>query len=242
MTVVAGVDGCRAGWIAVIREADDAARAEVRLVGSFAEVLALEPAPAMIAVDIPIGLPERGQRGGRTCDVAARVNLGARQSAVFAVPARAAVMETDYRTACGVAMAHSEPALKVSKQTFNLFPKMREVDGLMTAELQERVIEVHPELAFWALNGEAPLGEPKKVKSRPYGPGLEVRRGLLAAAGYGRGFLEAVPFRANECGADDLLDAAACAWSAARIVGGVGQRFPAEPDVDARGLRMEIWC
>lgn len=240
--VVAGVDGCPAGWVVVMRTLDDPGQADMQLVATFAEVLALVPPPALIAIDIPIGLPEQGGRGGRRCDIAARANLGARQSSVFAVPARAAVMETDYRRACDVAFENSDPPLKVSKQTFNLFPKIREVDTLMTPALQERVVECHPELAFWALNGAQPLDEPKKVKSRPYGPGLALRRKLLAAAGYSRSFVEACPFRVKDCGADDVLDAMVCAWSAARIVRGKGRRFPAEPDTNVAGLRMEIWC
>ena len=45
------------------------------------------------------------------------------------------------------------------------------------------MFEVHPELAFWRLNGERALTEPKKIKSRPYEPGLALRRRLLIAAG-----------------------------------------------------------
>ena len=110
----------------------------------------------------------------------------------------------------------------------------------MTRELQSRVVECHPELAFWALNGERPLSQPKKVKSRPFGPGLELRRTLLERAGYARPFLE-TGFKAKDAGPDDLLDAAAVSWTAARIVRGEARRFPADPPLDARGLRMEIW-
>ncbi len=86
----------------------------------------------------------------------------------------------DYWEACAVNQRHTEPPKKISKQIFHLFPKMREIDALMTPELQVRVFEVHPELAFWAMNGKAPLSLPKKVKSRPYAEGLALRRGLLA--------------------------------------------------------------
>jgi hypothetical protein len=48
----------------------------------------------------------------------------------------------------------------ISKQTFNISPKIREVDLLMTAALQDRVYEVHPE-CFHALNG-SPLSHGKK--------------------------------------------------------------------------------
>ena len=85
-----------------------------------------------------------------------------------------------------IAQTTSEPPRKVSKQLFNIAPKIREVDEALRADPDAagRVFEVHPELAFWRLNGERPLTEPKKVKSRPYEPGLALRRGLLIAAGF----------------------------------------------------------
>ncbi len=58
---------------------------------------------------------------------------------MFAVPARAAVAQSDYRQACDVALALSDPPRKISKQTFNIFPKIREVDGAITPEMQRRV-------------------------------------------------------------------------------------------------------
>src|SRR5918992_574490 len=181
---VAGVDGCRAGWLAVVRPVASPLGAQARLIPTFAEVLNLPEAPRIIAIDIPIGLPDVATVGGREADIAARARLGARQSAGFAVPARTVLMETDYRTACAVAFATSDPPRMLSKQTFNLFLKIRDVDALMTPALQERVVECHPELAFWALNGERPLDEPKKVNSRPHAAGLGLRRRLLGRAGY----------------------------------------------------------
>ncbi len=239
---VAGVDGCPAGWIVVLRSIDGKADPRVRAVFTFAEVLALPERPEAIAVDIPIGLPDVGGIGGRMPDIAARAVLGGRQSAVFAVPARAAVMAQDYAQACEVALAHSDPPRKVAKQTFNLFPKIREVDALMSPALQERVFECHPEAAFWAMAGERALALPKKVKSRPHSPGLALRRDLLAAAGFPRPFLEAAHFRRSIAGPDDVLDACACAVTASRIVAGVARRFPEVPPLDARGLRQEIWA
>ena len=184
MNIVAGVDGCRAGWVVVLRPLDDAGRATVQIVATFADILALAPPPAIIAIDVPIGLPDRAVVGGRAADVEARTVLGDRKSAVFSVPARLAVMEPDYRTACDLAFAHSDPPRMVSKQMFNIFPKIREVDALMTPALQTRVREVHPEVAFAALNGWTPLAQPKQVKSSPHEPGLALRRNLLIGVGY----------------------------------------------------------
>ncbi|MBS0242910.1 MAG: DUF429 domain-containing protein [Proteobacteria bacterium] len=239
-TWVAGVDGCRGGWLVVLRETRNASQPHARILPKFADVLALSEAPSVIAVDMPIGLPDVAEIGGRIADREARKVLGQRQSSVFAVPSRHAVMAEEYRDACARALASSNPPRKVAKQTFNIFPKIREIDRLMTPELQSRAFEVHPEVAFWALNGERSLDEPKKLKSRPYPAGLALRRKLLIAAGFEERFLTETKFRASDAGEDDLLDACACAWSAGRILAGTARTFPPTPPLDGKGLRQEI--
>ena len=80
----------------------------------------------------------------------------------------------------------SEPPRKVSKQLFMICaedPRGRRTACAPIRPLPRRVFEVHPEVAFWRLNGERALGEPKKVKSRAYEPGLALRRRLLIAGG-----------------------------------------------------------
>jgi predicted RNase H-like nuclease len=241
-TWVAGVDGCPAGWIAVLLPAAGHAPARIHVAATFAELLALPENPMRIAVDMPIGLADRAGPGGRLCDIEARTRLGARRSSVFTVPARAAVMQRDYQAACAQAFAASDPPRKVSKQCFYLFPKMREIDALITPARQSRIFECHPEVAFSVMNGERPLDEPKKVKSRPHQPGLALRRGLLSAAGMPAGLLAGNLTLPRGVAADDLLDALACAWTARRVHLGAALRLPASPPVDGRGLHMEIWA
>ena len=238
---VAGVDGCPAGWIAVLHPFDNRSQAELKLFRNFSELLAFTPEPNPIAIDIPIGLSSVVAVGGRNADRAARAVLGGRQSSIFAMPSRAAVMCSTYQEACEMALATSAPPRKVSKQAFHLFPKIREVDALMTPGMQERIYECHPEVAFWALNGETALDLPKKVKSRPSRPGLELRRNLLRSAGYSPELLDDSRFPRKSVGPDDIIDACVNAWSAGRILAGQARRFPDVPDVDERGLRMEIW-
>ena len=112
----------------------------------FADVLAAPERPAIVAVDMPIGLPERAGAGGRAAENAVRPLLGARQSSVFSVPSRAAIYASDYTEACRVAQATSEPPRKVSKQLFNIAPKIREVDTVLRADADAaaRVYEVIP--------------------------------------------------------------------------------------------------
>lgn len=230
--MIIGVDGCRSGWLAVIWE--ESPRAVI--FPKFAQVLELPF--RFIAVDMPIGLPERAQAGGRLCDRLARKELGARQSSVFGVPSRAAVMEDDYAKACAANLENSDPPRKIAKQTFHIFPKIRELDVLLTPALQQRIHEVHPELAFTRMNGESPLDLPKKVKGRPDRQGMALRRKLLEKAGFP--ITRLIPPEARGWGEDDLLDACACAWSAKRLAEGRGLRLPENPAHDGRGLRMEI--
>jgi len=205
-------------------------------------VLAAAERPAVVAVDMPIGLPERTALGGRAAENCVRPLLGARQSSVFSVPSRAAIYAGDYLAACAIAYATSDPPRKVSKQLFNIAHKVREVDEVLRArpDTKGRVFEVHPEVAFWRLNGERALTEPKKIKSRPYEPGLALRRGLLIAAGLPAEAVNATPPKG--AAADDLLDALACAAVARRILRGVAKPFPDPPPRDAHGLPMAIWA
>jgi predicted RNase H-like nuclease len=238
---LAGVDGCRSGWlVALVRAAGDEVR--IRVVPRFSELLAAPEQPSVIAVDMPIGLPEWTGYGGREAENAIRPLLGARQSSVFSVPARAALQAPDYWQACEIALSTSDPPRKISRQLFMIAPKIRELDDCLRADaaLVAKVHEVHPELAFWRLNGERALDQPRKVRSRPYEPGLALRRGLLIAAGLPREIVEAKP--PSGAGPDDLVDALACAAIARRIQAGIAQPFPDPPPRDSYGLPMAIWA
>jgi len=240
-TWLAGVDGCRSGWLAAfVRPVGDAGH--VHVMARFADISRASERPAVIAVDMPIGLPDRTGRGGRAAENAVRPLLGARQSAVFSVPSRAALEQTDYRAACEVALSTSDPARKISKQLFMIAPKIREVDVWLRSDpaAMPRVFEVHPEVAFWRLNGEQALIEPKKIRGRLHEGGLALRRDLLIAAGMPRRLVDSAP--PAGAAADDLLDALACAAIARRIHAGVAKPFPAPPPLDSYGLPMAIWA
>jgi predicted RNase H-like nuclease len=231
---VAGVDGCRGGWLCVLRQVDPPFHERAFLAKSIGEILSHPDSPAIIAIDIPIGFPDRILGPGRGCDAAARKGLGKRASSVFSVPARTVLANPDYASACAAAAISSDPPRRISRQIFYLFPKIREVDSVMTPALQSRVLECHPEVAFFVMNGRQALHEPKKRG------GLDHRRALLTAQDFSQEFLSEVVFRRAEAGADDILDACACAWTAARIFKGEAIRFPETPPLDPKGLRMEI--
>ena len=238
MTRVAGVDGCRAGWVAVLRRAGaDGSDAEFRLCPSFADVIALSREVAMVALDMPVGLLDTAVRGGRACDRSARALLGRpRASSVFSPPVRGALGADDYSSALRANRASSRDGIGISKQCFGLFKKLREVDAAMTPALQERIREAHPEIAFLKIGG-APARHPKRCAA-----GHAERREFLREAGLGAAGEGIAGFRGPGWGDDDVIDALALTWSAARILAGTALRLPASPMRDARGLTMEIWA
>jgi predicted RNase H-like nuclease len=235
MNRIAGVDGCRAGWMTIWRETPDGAfRFHV-----FATLVELEralPDLVALAIDMPIGLPDRIDGSGRAPEKAVRPLLGQRQSSVFSIPARAAVEAEDYGEACRRAFAASDPPRKVAKQGFNLFPKIRELDRFLRARpaMVDRVVETHPELVFRRIRGE-PLAKPKKLPE-----GRAERLGLLAQAGLPPALLAASP--PHGAGADDLLDAMACWLTAERHARGEAIPYPAQPSHDRFGLPIAIWA
>lgn len=247
----AGVDGCPAGWIAVVWAGREPA---VSIFPRFTDLIEALPNDTVIAVDMPIGLPERGGPGGRGAEQAARANLRMRQSSVFSIPSRAAIYaecgpfasweETlaAHKRASQVARETSDPSRGVAIQAFCIFPKIREIDAVLRAEpaLAGRIIESHPELAFWRLNGERAMEKPKKIRGRVNPEGMEERRELLARHGFVRDFLDRTPPRG--AAADDFLDA--CAVSLIARCHGEGRAvpFPDPPLRDAYSLPVAIWA
>jgi predicted RNase H-like nuclease len=231
-SLVAGVDGCRAGWLAVRL---DPARGLVDWAihaDWIALAAALEGSVARIAVDMPIGLPGSGARG---CDIDGRQLLGPRRNTLFPGLRRPLLdyLPADYAGAN--AWAKSDGA-GLSRQAWNLLPKIKQIDDWITPERAARVHECHPELAFRRLNGDRPVLEKKNMPD-----GERRRRALLRAAGCAvpGAWLRALP--RGRAKPDDLIDACVCAWLAGRIAAGEGRALVGTPPTDARGLPMTIW-
>ena len=214
-----GVDGWSRRWVVA---AVSGRRVTWHVESDFAAVLDRYPA-ARIGIDMPIGLPRPGQR--RACDQEARkVAVGA-PSSVFPAPSRAAVESWREGDRYG-------PGLGLSAQAWNLIPAISQVDRLMTADLQKQVIEVHPECSF------RQMGRPIDA-SKKSGRGIGQR---ITALG--------VDFDLDHLGdappgplIDDLLDAAAAAWTARRWRDGRAISMPGVSPAprDDRDLAMQIW-
>lgn len=231
----AGVDGCKGGWILAVHD-EDSDGLEIRVVPTFRRILSVVPAPGIVCVDIPIGLMKRALPGGRRCDREARECLGQpRARSVFSPPVRSALKAREFTEAVELNRRSSPHRIGISRQSFGILPKIREVDKVMTPELQARVLEVHPEVVFRELNGQKAVQESKKSKK-----GRDLRLVLLKKA-FERDVADLVEqHRSSSVGRDDIVDALAACWTAGRVLKGRARRIPSEPERDSKGLRMEI--
>ncbi|MEM9865856.1 MAG: DUF429 domain-containing protein [Myxococcota bacterium] len=200
-----GVDGCKGGWVAV--RFGPGSAPDGTFAARFTDLESFFQGAVIIGVDMPMGLAENGERAA---DHAARTFLGARRSSIFMTPVRAAVYAETYEEANGLNRTHAGKGL--SKQAWNLVPKIRELDALTDPRLHE----VHPEVAFACLAGE-PLEERKKTWG-----GLQRRLALLEARGL---TLHGPLAEASAVPIDDVVDAAVCALAAMDIHHGHAQRL-----------------
>ncbi len=222
-----GVDACRAGWVAVVL--DDGQLADARLAGTLDEIAGSCPGAAAIGVDMPLGLVERGWR---EADRLAAARLGAHRSRLFMVPPRAVWEAGSHEEAVRRCRQLTDPPAGCSRQAWGLREKLLQANELY-ARRRHPLFEVHPELSFAELNGGTPVAAGKKTWN-----GQMTRRALLARAGI---VLPGDLAAAGSVPPDDVLDAAAAAWSAARIAGGRASCLPQPPQPAADGGAIAIW-
>lgn len=229
---VMGLDGCKAGWAGVMVDLNGIEAPRRAVFERFQD--AFDWGAQVIAVDMPIGFEDQpSSPPGRPCEREARQLLGARRSSIFPSPLRIALSASDYEQANQFNRAAGGTGL--SKQAFNLFAKIREVDAVMTPDLSRGVVfETHPEVSFTVLAG-APASYRKKTAE-----GRQERLALLTRAGLPEALFEPHPFKSSLCAPDDLIDAGLCVLTAQRIAAGEARSFPEAPPQDARGLIMAI--
>ncbi|MEX0762467.1 MAG: DUF429 domain-containing protein [Dehalococcoidia bacterium] len=238
MTRLAGMDGCRGGWVVA---SSDAAffNLQVTVVHRLGDIDdALPSRPDVIAVDIPIGLVDTGRR---TADLEARRLLSPhRISSVFPAPLRPVI---DHMTESGLVAYSDHAAVSewsrgqagagISIQAWGIYPKVMEVDVYMRATRDSRVHEVHPEVCFSAMTENVPMPHPKRTAQ-----GQADRAGLLSEH---LGLDLSAIARPRGANSDDLYDALAALWTARRIADRTAKRVPVIFETDSHGLDMAIW-
>lgn len=228
-----GVDGCRAGWLAVTEVGGGLI---YRVHSSFAELLASWSTAKRILVDIPIGLPWR-ECPARPCDRQARALLGPRASSVFSPPSRRASRAAHI----GQARAWNldEVGRSLSAQAWGICKKIVEVDRVLLEDTSAngKLFEVHPEVCFWGLNGGKPM---RHRKSKPEG----VRERLATLSNWqpeANQLLQRVlrETRRQDVQADDVLDALV-AHVTGRAFETELRRLVGVPSEDDEGLPMQM--
>lgn len=232
MPLIAGIDGCRGGWLCVILNiSTNSIRSQI--VTRIDEILAITPPIVMAFIDIPIGLTDSGPRG---CDIEARKKLGRpRGSSVFPAPIRPMLAATTYAEACWI--GEEVDGRKLSRQTWNIMPKIREVDEFLqrSPSWKRRLRETHPELSFLLWNGSRAMVHGKKTLAG------RAERESLVRSRYASAFDDAIQkLPRREYVRDDLLDAFAALWSVERLTSGQAIAFSSDLSCDAEGLEMAI--
>jgi predicted RNase H-like nuclease len=261
MDTIAGVDGCKGGWLVAITERWPNARPELTFCPTFSDVICKTASCNVTVIDIPIGLLDGESE--RVCDPQAREALADKQipnthSRVFRAPPRSALhvfdpvngwttqqQWTEFQKAIRT-LTHKSP----TKQAFDFSAKVKDVDDAMDPELQKRILEFHPEAA-WKRMAE------RTLQSKHTASGLLRRFNLLHDHG-----ADWVPSLVNDpvlkrVKLDDLFDAllglfvadgisrySMSSDRATEVEDGLGlNRFPkGKPEIDAvKHLRMEIW-
>ena len=222
---VVGVDACPSGWVAVTLRGGAFAGAETA--GGLSDLLARVGDAAVVAVDMPLGLLESGRR--------ARGGVGRR-------PAGGAPLAGLPGAAAGV---WEQPDYDAANACCRRLTGRRAFPPVVGA------------------GGEAARGQRLPGRRRPPPP-RGPSRGLLRGHGDGapvawskkgwngqaarRRLLEdqgiVLPDDLGPAGrvpSDDVLDAAAAAWSAHRIALGTAVSLPAPPETSDTGLPVAIW-
>lgn len=238
MTKYVGLDWASNGWFGVVIDENSGWRAD--LFPSIWSVWKYHSDASRILIDIPIGLPTDRRRA---CDKKAKDVLAQRQGTVFYTPIRDAVYTQNLEKA--KRLNEETAGFSIQNQAWSIVPRIREVDEFldMYPSAHDRVFETHPEVCFWALNGQQPLAESKRTDE-----GIKQRTALLADE-----YTEAMTlykqvverytkptYAPTVSNVDDIVDALAAAVTARRPSEELATLPKEVPPTDERGLPMQI--
>jgi predicted RNase H-like nuclease len=204
--MVLGIDGCQEGWVGIALD-DQGCYKGIATAPILHELLRSFPDFTVAGVDMPLHLTNTATR---PADIAARKLLGAQRGrSVFPAPPKFVISpkwinrdpgevsnESRRRHSCGI-----------PRQSLALRAKIQEINQAFNDGLP--VIEVHPELSFAIMN----LGRPLSFRKKSWG-GMRERLALLQDTGIH--LPDTLPDAVARLASDDIIDAAAAAWSAHR--------------------------
>ena len=227
---IRGIDGVKGGWIFATACVIEGKIGQIDLRFQSTLIHSDLSEIDIIGIDMPIGLPTQTRKGGREAEKKARKYLPGRASSIFSTPCRGCLTASSYPEALAISRSSGPDHLGLSKQSFNILPKIKSLDDLLqrNPSLQERIYECHPELAF------AFMAPDMSFESKHSANGRNQRLITLEKIGIvPEHWLQKYPII-------DQIDAIACLWSAHRILSGIAQMVPNPPPKDETGLRMAI--
>ena len=246
---IAGIDGYKGGWIAVILEGGVFATARVAW-NKCLETLIRDNKIDHAIVDIPIGLASKPEE--RDTDQAMRDFLTGQTSCVFNAPCRQVLEMKDHKPASKMnhkILAKDKKDKKgLSIQAFSIMPKIKEADDVVRKLKQAKMREGHPEISFkilFNLSLDSKTFD-KRLESKKTAKGVGQRLKLLKDLKFDIiNLIEQIPAK-HPAKLDDLLDAAVLAWSANRWKDKKLQHksFPStpKPKKDSKNLEMVVYA
>jgi len=226
-----GVDGCKGGWLACI---NIQGQVTFRIEKQLANLVAVLPPQSLMLIDMPIGFADAASPD-RQCDKLARAALKPhRTSSVFPVPCRAAVYADSFENACE--LNRKELGKGLSKQSWAICPKIRELDAVVRSPQHVDMRESHPEVVF-AKWQRAPMKAHKATEdghNQRIAMLQQIAPHLIAVL---QDALRTMPRKTAS--KDDVVDAFALMFAASNPE--QLKALPAQQDADESGVSRQIW-
>ena len=230
MKKIAGIDGSKGGWVCVSGYENNFRELKFEKLEKFHDIKLKDF--NLVLVDIPIGLDIDLKKGGRIVDKLARKELLTNKSSIFNAPSRLVLEAKNYEEANKI---NKNKGMGLSKQSWNLVKKIKEVDDFIRNSNKTIIFESHPEIIFQVMKRD------KVSTKKKNDEGIIERRNLLEKNGFNKVFLERnLSAKDSFYKKDDFIDACSLFWSANRAIAKTEVKIPNDIVLDSEGIIMQI--
>lgn len=230
MKKIAGIDGSKGGWVCVSGYENNYKELKFEKLKEFNDIKSKNF--NLVLVDIPIGLDIDLKKGGRIVDKLARKELLTNKSSIFNAPSRLVLEAKNYEEANKI---NKNKGMGLSKQSWNLVKKIKEVDEFIKNSNKTIIFESHPEIIFQVMKKD------KVSTKKKNDEGIIERRNLLEKNGFNKVFLEKnLLAKDSFYKKDDFIDACSLFWSANRVITKTEVKIPNDIVLDSEGIIMQI--
>lgn len=230
MKKIAGIDGSKGGWVCVSGYENNFKELKFEKLKEFNDIKSKDF--NLVLVDIPIGLEINLKKGGRIVDKLARKELLTNKSSIFNAPSRLVLEAKNYEEANKI---NKNKGMGLSKQSWNLVKKIKEVDDFIRNSNKTIIFESHPEIIFQVMKRD------KVSTKKKNDEGIIERRNLLEKNGFNKVFLERnLSAKDSFYKKDDFIDACSLFWSANRAIAKTEVKIPNDIVLDSEGIIMQI--